>query len=158
MKKLNNLYIFIYLIFLTSCGFTPLLKYDGIKNVNIREINYAGNKDLIFFIKRELNVFENKQLKNGYNLNINIKENITSLKKNTAGVTTEEELKIILDLKIFNEKGELLNRDLLEEKTAVTVTNDITVDSETKRIERSNILTNIIRQLTLIINTRSAQK
>ena len=158
MKKLNHFYIFIYLIFLTSCGFAPMLKYEGIKNVNIRKINYTGNKDLIFFLKKELNFFENKKLINGYNLSINIAENITTLKKNAAGVTTEEELKIVLDLKIFNEKDELLNRDLLEEKKAVTVTNDITIDSETKRIERSNILTNLIRQLTFIINARSAQK
>ena len=45
MKMFKQFYIFITLLFLTSCGFSPMLKNVDLSDIKINKIDYSGQVD-----------------------------------------------------------------------------------------------------------------
>ena len=151
MKIFKQFYLFITLLFLTSCGFSPMLKNVDLSNIKINKITYSGPSGLTYYLKSNLNIPINKTLKEAYSLEINIKESTASVTKNTAGITIEEEVTVRVNLQVYNNKGEQIGKESLNDQRIVNITNNITTDDEVKRIEKENIVTNLIQQLTFAV-------
>ena len=96
----------------------------------------------------------NKTLKDAYSLKINIGESSASVTKNTAGITTEEEVTVTINFKIFDNKGKQIGGESLSDGRVVSVTNNVSTDDEVKRIEKENIITNLIQQLTFAVRAK----
>ena len=154
MKMFKQFYIFIILIFLTSCGFSPMLKNVDLSNIKINKIDYSGPSGLTFYLKSNLNMPINKALKDAYSLKINIGESSASVTKNTAGITTEEEVTVTINFQIFDNKGKQIGGESLSDGRVVSVTNNVSTDDEVKRIEKENIITNLIQQLTFAVRAK----
>ena len=154
MKMFKQFYIFIILIFLTSCGFSPMLKNVDLSNIKINKIDYSGPSGLTYYLKSNLNMPINKALKDAYSLKINIGESSASVTKNTAGITTEEEVTVTIDFQIFDNKGKQIGGESLNDGRIVSVTNNVSTDDEVKRIEKENIITNLIQQLTFAVRAK----
>ena len=71
-------------VLLSACGFTPMLKDFDSSNLNIQEVNYTGNNNLIYLAKNYLNLKEKKGTK-GLVVNFVISESFTSTAQNTSG-------------------------------------------------------------------------
>jgi len=154
MKMFKQFYIFIILLFLTSCGFSPMLKNVDLSDIKINKIDYSGPSGLTYYLKSNLNVPINKALKDAYSLKINIGESSASVTKNTAGITTEEEVTVTINFQIFDNKGKQIGGESLSDGRVVSVTNNVSTDDEVKRIEKENIITNLIQQLTFAVRAK----
>ena len=154
MKMFKQFYIFITLLFLTSCGFSPMLKNVDLSDIKINKIDYSGPSGLTYYLKSNLNMPINKALKDAYSLKINIGESSASVTKNTAGITTEEEVTITINFQIVDNKGKEIGGESLSDGRVVSVTNNVSTDDEVKRIEKENIITNLIQQLTFAVRAK----
>ena len=157
MKRLKKLFIILSLINLVGCGFSPMLKNINMDNINIANIQYSGNNEIIYLLKNKINLTKNKKLKGGYTIKINISKNTSSVTKNTSGVTTEEQIVVIASLRILNSKGVEIDFDQIEDSRIINVTNVITTDNETSRIAIDNLITNISRKLIFSIKAKILQ-
>ena len=150
----KQFYLFITLLFFTSCGFSPMLKNVDLSDIKINKIDYSGPSGLTYYLKSNLNMPINKTLKDAYSLKINIGESATSVTKNTAGITTEEKVTVTINFQIFDNKGKQIGGESLSDGRVVSVTNNISTDDEAKRIEKENIITNLIQQLTFAVRAK----
>ena len=151
MKK--TFYIF-FVLLLTSCGFSPILKNVDLSSVKINKIDFEGPSGLTYYLKSNLNIPVEQNLKNAYLLKLNINESSSSVTKNTAGITTEEEVSITINFQIFDQKNNLIGSESLSDSRVISVTNNVSTDDEVKRIEKENIITNLIQQLTFAIRAQ----
>ena len=150
----KQFYLFITLLFFTSCGFSPMLKNVDLRDIKINRIDYSGPSGLTYYLKSNLNMPINKTLKDAYYLKINIRESATSVTKNTAGITTEEEVTVTINFQIFDSKDKQIGEENLSDGRIVSVTNNVSTDDEVKRIEKENIITNLIQQLTFAVRAK----
>lgn len=157
MKRLKKLFIILSLTGLVGCGFSPMLKNIDMDNINITNIQYSGNDEMIYLLKSNINLAKSKRLKKGYSVKINIIKNISSATKNTSGVITQEQITVIVNLSILNSKGIEINYDQIEDSRVIDVTNVITTDSETSRTAINNLIANISRKLIFSIKANILQ-
>ena len=150
----KQFYLFVILLFFTSCGFSPMLKNVDLSDIKINKIDYSGSSGLMYYLKSNLNMPINKGLKDAYSLKINIGESSASVTKNTAGITTEEEVTVTINFQIFDNKGKQIGEENLSDGKVISVTNNVSTDDEVKRIEKENIITNLIQQLTFAVRAK----
>ena len=146
MKMFKQFYLFVTLLFFTSCGFSPMLKNIDLNDIKINKIIYTGPNELTFYLKSNFGLPVNKEDKNAYTLKINLTENNSSITKDAAGKTTEEQIKIIINFQIL-EKNKKVGDGNVSDARTISITNNVSTDSETKRIERENIISNLIQKL-----------
>ena len=151
MKK--TFYIF-FVLLLTSCGFSPILKNVDLSSVKINKIDFEGPSGLTYYLKSNLNIPVEQNLKNAYSLKLNINESSSSVTKDTAGITTEERVSVTINFQIFDQKNNLIGSESLSDGRVISVTNNVSTDDEVKRIEKENIITNLIQQLTFAIRAQ----
>lgn len=151
MKK--TFYIFFFLL-LTSCGFSPILKNVDLSSVKINKIDFEGPSGLTYYLKSNLNIPVEQNLKNAYSLKLNINESSSSVTKDTAGITTEERVSVTINFQIFDKENKLIGSESLSDSRVISVTNNVSTDDEVKRIEKENIITNLIQQLTFAIRAQ----
>lgn len=151
MKK--TFYIFFVLLF-TSCGFSPILKNVDLSSVKINKIDFEGPSGLTYYLKSNLNIPVEQNLKNAYSLKLNINESSSSVTKDTAGITTEERVSVTINFQIFDKENKLIGSESLSDSRVISVTNNVSTDDEVKRIEKENIITNLIQQLTFAIQAQ----
>ena len=149
--KYTSLIIF---LLLTSCGFTPMLKDVNLEDLRISKIEYLGPNDLVYFLRSNLDIPIVKFIKNSYVVQIQIREGAKSVTKDKAGITTREEITIEITFKIKDDKNTVIGSESLSDSKTVSVTNNISTDAEIKRIEKENIITNLIQQLTFAIGAK----
>ena len=151
MKK--TFYIF-FILLLTSCGFSPILKNVDLSGVKINKIDFEGPSGLTYYLKSNLNIPVEQNLKNAYSLKLNINESSSSVTKDTAGITTEERVSVTINFQIFDKENKLIGSESLSDSRVISVTNNVSTDDEVKRIEKENIITNLIQQLTFAIRAQ----
>ena len=150
----KQFYLFVILLFFTSCGFSSMLKNVDLSDIEINKIDYSGPSGLTYYLKSNLNIPINKALKDAYSLKINIGESSASVTKNTAGITTEEEVTVTINFQIFDNKGRQIGGENLSDGRVISVTNNVSTDDEVKRIEKENIITNLIQKLTFAVKAK----
>ncbi|MBL60653.1 MAG: hypothetical protein CMI85_00775 [Candidatus Pelagibacter sp.] len=155
MIKIQHLiYLTLILPFLISCGFSPILKNVDLDSVKINKIEFSGSESLTYYLKTNLNMVINNQSADAYALKIKINESASTVTKNTAGITTEEKIIITINFQIISSKGNIVGSETLTDDRVITITNDISTDDEVKRIEKENIMTNLIQQLTFAVRAK----
>ena len=154
MKKLKSLFIISIMFVFTSCGFTPMLKKADLGAIKIKSISYTGPNSLTYYLKNNLNINTSRAYNNGYTVKIKTSEVTSSATKSTAGITTEEEVKININFRILDKNNKLVGEDNISGSRVVSVTNNVSTDDEVKRIEKENIVTNLIQQLTYAIRAK----
>ncbi len=153
MKKIKHISL-IMLFLLASCGFKPMLKDIDLGDLKISKIKYSGPNNLVYSLSSNLNIPLNKTANDPYIVNINIQEGASSVTKDKAGITTREEITIGISFEIIDKKNTILAKESLSDSKTVRVTNDISTDAEIKRIEKENIIINLIQQLTFAIRAK----
>ena len=130
-------YVFI-IIFITSCGYSPIYSNLKNKNINIQVEKINGNKDVNQLIIQKLSRYQNQSSEEVYNVKIDTNYEKLILAKNTAGNATN--FRLNLNVKIiatlngiskelkFNEKFDMKKGDTIfeEEKYENIIINDMT--------------------------------
>lgn len=139
-------------LFFYSCGFQPMLKDYDISKLKIKKINYSGKNDLNYLLKNFLNL-EEKNNNKGIVINLSIAESISSATKNTSGISTEEDLTIIITINIQDEQNNDLLTDTISETKRLSITNNMSADEQTRNIEKNNLIRSLSQKIKFRIQT-----
>ena len=130
---------YITLILLLGCGFKPLYKEYDTTNLTFKKISYSGNNELVYLLKNNLNLKEQKDY-NGYSASLTIKENFLSADKNSQGITTNENLTISVILNVKDSLSEDIIYENFEESTRLFITNNLSEYDAKKNIIKNELI------------------
>lgn len=153
----NKIIIILLGLFLNSCGFQPLYKEFNLKDINIKKINYVGKNEINYLVKNSLNLNETNNAK-GITINLTTTESLISTNKNSSGITTEELLTISVSININDSDNINLLEDTITQSKKLVVTNNLNTDEEKRRIERSNLIKNLVQKLKFKIQLTTKNK
>jgi len=142
---------------LSACGFTPMLKDFDTSNLNIQEVNYTGNNNLIYLAKNYLNLKEKKATK-GLVVNFAISESSTSTAQNTSGIITEEQITLNIAINVLSNKKINLLTDSVSASRKLPISNNLSSDQEIRRIERDNLMQNLTQKIKFKLQLISKQQ
>ena len=145
------------LVVLSSCGFTPMLKDFDSSNLSIQKVNYTGNNNLIYLAKNYLNLEEKKEAK-GLVVNFVISESSTSTAQNTSGIVTEEQITLNITINVLNNKNVNLLTDSVSASRKLPISNNLSSDQETRRIEKNNLMQNLTQKIKFKLQLISRQQ
>ena len=144
-------------VLLSACGFTPMLKDFDSSNLNIQKVNYTGNNNLIYLVKNYLNLEEKKKTK-GLIVNLVISESSTSTAQNTSGIVTEEQITLSITINVLNNKNVNLLTDSVSASRKLPISNNLSSNQETRRIERNNLMQNLTQKIKFKLQLISKQQ
>ena len=148
LKK--NIIIISLILFLNSCGFTPIyLKKNDIK-FSIEQVNYSGDRDLNNFLKINLDQYKNKKIDNKIYIDAKSTYKKIILSKDGTGEVTNYQLEaeVIFLIKSNNKEIKITERKIIDSMS------DKFEEARYERSIKQNFATSITNKLTseLIIN------
>ena len=149
MKKF--VFISLVVLFLQSCGYSPM--YGKNQNVNfyIEKVTfYDEDKDLITFIKSNLNRYSMNYNENKFNIDAKINYKKNPVSKNTAGDIEEFELYLEIEFTITS-KGLQKNLKIVEKFKMKNYTDEfeeIRYERTIKQNMARLVTTKLINQMT----------
>ena len=124
-----------------------MLKDFDVSNLIIKKISYDGKTNLSFLLQSYLNLIEKTSSIEGLIIQLSISENLSSANKNTAGITTQEDLTILVSLDVTNQKSIYLLQDRFSESKRLDITNNLGTDETIRNIEREKLIRNIAQKI-----------
>ena len=121
MKSLISI-IFLSLI-LTNCGFKPIYNSNNSNFEIIEIVNKNENKNS-FFIEKTIMSLSNKDAKNKVKLEIDYKQSISTILKDSKGDPSKKKLFINVILKVKNDKDNILVNQSFGEEFSYDVQSD----------------------------------
>ena len=143
IKKVLISFLFIFIV---SCGFQPMLKDFDVSSLVIKQINYTGKNEFNYMLQNNLNLNQ-KPNSEGFVVNLATSESISSATKDTAGITTEEQITISIGLNVQDHMQNTLLTDTVSESSRLQVTSNLGTDDTTKNIVRQKIITNLAQKI-----------
>ena len=115
MKSLIS--IIVLSLILTNCGFKPIYNSKN-SNFEVIEIDNKNENKNSFFIEKTIMSLSNKSAEKKVKLEIDYKRSISTILKDSKGDPSKKKLSINLNLKVKNDKEDILtNRSFNEEFT-----------------------------------------
>ena len=139
MKK----FILIIIMSLNSCGFTPI--YSS-KDSNYKIISFQKNKNnnLTKYIQDSIISFSNDNAEKNLRLDLNFKEEIITILKDSKGDPKKNRLTIIVDLKVLDKNSDLVVENTFSENFEYNI-----VDNKFNlRQYEKNIKLNLVEEIT----------
>ena len=121
MKSLISI-IFLSLI-LTNCGFKPIYNSNN-SNFEIVEIVNKNENKNSFFLEKTIMSLSNKDAKNKVKLEIDYKQSISTILKDSKGDPSKKKLFINVILKVKNDKDNILINQRFDEEFSYDVQSD----------------------------------
>jgi len=148
LKK--NIIIISLILFLNSCGFTPIyLKKNDIK-FSIEQVDYSGDRDLNNFLKINLDQYKNEKIDNKISIDAKSTYKKIILSKDGTGEVTNYQLEaeVIFLIKSNNKEIKITERKIIDSMS------DKFEEARYERSIKQNFATSITNKLTseLIIN------
>jgi len=134
-----------------------MLKNFDTSNLNIQKVNYTGNNNLIYLDKNYLNLKEKKGTK-GLVVNFAISESSTSTAQNTSGIDTEEQITLNIIINVLDNKNSNLLTDSISTSRKLPISNNLSSNQETRRIERNNLMQNLTQKIKFKLQLISKQQ
>ncbi|WP_435162919.1 hypothetical protein [Candidatus Pelagibacter bacterium nBUS_25] len=146
----TNIIIISLILFLNSCGFTPIyLKKNDLK-FSIEEVNYSGDRDLNNFLKINLDQYKNEKVDNKIFIEAKSTYKKVILSKDGTGVVTNYLLvaEVIFLIKSNNKEIKIVERKIIDSM------DDKFEEARYERTIKQNFASSISSKLTseLIIN------
>ena len=148
LKK--NIIIISLILFLNSCGFTPIyLKKNDIK-FSIEQVNYSGDRDLNNFLKINLDQYKNEKIDNKISIDAKSTYKKIILSKDGTGEVTNYQLEAEVIFLIKSNNKEIK----ITEKKIIDSMSDKFEEARYERSIKQNFASSITNKLTseLIIN------
>ena len=115
----KNIIIISLILFLNSCGFTPIyLNYKDLK-YSIDQVNYSGDRELNNFLKVNLKKFKNEKIENKIYIEANSIYKKSVLSKNAAGEITNYQLEaeVIFLIMPLNKEIKITEKKIMDSKS-----------------------------------------
>ena len=146
----KNIIIVSLILFLNSCGFTPIyLKKNDIK-FSIEQVNYSGDRDLNNFLKINLNQYKNEKIDNKISIDAKSTYKKIILSKDGTGEVTNYQLEAEVIFLIKSNNKEIK----ITEKKIMDSINDKFEEARKERSVKQSFASSISNKLSseLIIN------
>jgi hypothetical protein len=146
----KNIIIVCLILFLNSCGFTPIyLKKNDIK-FSIEQVNYSGDRDLNNFLKINLDQYKNEKINNKISIDAKSTYKKIILSKDGTGEVTNYQLEAEVIFLIKSNNKEIK----ITEKKIIDSMSDKFEEARYERSIKQNFASSITNKLTseLIIN------
>lgn len=142
----KNILLLIFIIFLNSCGYTPIYSKNNKKNFSIENIQFTGDRELNSFINEELLIYyDNKNNNKKFTILVNSEYTKDVLNKDSAG---KIENYIITILVTFNIKSESLEKTLQLKENFTMKNSTILNEQKLYEIEiKKNLINSIVNKL-----------
>ena len=100
MKKIS---LFILILFMSHCGYTPIYNSDNKTKIKINILNTQGDKDINNLLISDIKKLSRNDFEKEFNIriNTNFKKLITA--KDTKGMASNFELKVVTKFEIIKE-------------------------------------------------------
>ena len=149
---MKNIFFIIILLFLNSCGFTPI--YSS-KDSNYKIMSFEKNisNNLTNYIQDSVTMLSNDNAKNVLKIDLNFSENIIVILKDSKGDPKKNRLIINVDLEIFDINDNLTS----SEKFFESFEYNIDDNKFTLKQYEKNIRQNLVEEITQQINAFLAQ-
>jgi hypothetical protein len=146
----KNIVIVCLILFLNSCGFTPIyLKKNDIK-FSIEQVNYSGDRDLNNFLKINLDQYKNEKIDNKISIDAKSTYKKIILSKDGTGEVTNYQLEaeVIFLIKSNNKEIKITERKIIDSMS------DKFEEARYERSIKQNFASSITNKLTseLIVN------
>ena len=146
----KNIIIVSLILFLNSCGFTPIyLKKNDIR-FSIEQVNYSGDRDLNNFLKINLDQYKNEKIDNKISIDAKSTYKKIILSKDGTGEVTNYQLEaeVIFLIKSNNKEIKITERKIIDSMS------DKFEEARYERSIKQNFASSITNKLTseLIIN------
>ena len=135
--------LIIIIMFLNSCGFTPI--YSS-KDSNYKIISFKKNKNnnLTKYIQDSIISLSNDNAEKNLRLDLNFKEEIIAILKDSKGDPKKNRLTIIVDLKVLDKNSDLVVEKIFSENFEYNI-----VDNKFNlRQYEKNIKLNLVEEIT----------
>ena len=99
MIKKNIIFLSL-ILFLNSCGFTPVYLKNNNVNFSIEQVNFIGDRELNNFLKINLNKYKNEDVNNKIFIEVKSEYNKLILSKDNAGEVTNYQLEANIEFLI----------------------------------------------------------
>tara|TARA_A100000164_G_scaffold343109_1_gene341113 strand:- start:12 stop:467 length:456 start_codon:yes stop_codon:yes gene_type:complete len=135
--------LIIIIMFLNSCGFTPI--YSS-KDSNYKIISFQKNKNnnLTKYIQDSIISFSNDNAEKNLRLDLNFKEEIIAILKDSKGDPKKNRITIIVDLKVLDKNSDLVVEKIFSENFEYNI-----VDNKFNlRQYEKNIKLNLVEEIT----------
>ena len=146
----KNIIIVCLILFLNSCGFTPIyLKKNDIK-FSIEQVDYSGDRDLNNFLKINLDQYKNEKIDNKISIDAKSTYKKIILSKDGTGEVTNYQLEAEVIFLIKSNNKEIK----ITEKKIIDSMSDKFEEARYERSIKQNFASSITNKLTseLIIN------
>ena len=121
MKSLIS--IIILSLILTNCGFKPLY-YSNNSNFEVIDIKNKNENKNSFFIEKVIMSLSNKDAKNKVKLEIDYEQSISTILKDSKGDPSKKKLSIGVNIKVKNDKNNILVNQRFNEEFSYDVQSD----------------------------------
>ena len=142
---MKNKLLIILLIFLTSCGYTPIYQNIKSSDFSLNIVSTSGNAEMNNLIKNELALYFNKESKNKYDVSIDTNYVKKIISKNTSGATSSYQLFIETSFTIIAKDKK--NNFLFTEKINVENNPDTFAQKSYEDIIKRNFASSIREKL-----------
>ncbi len=115
MSKKNTIIISL-ILFLTSCGFSPIYYNNSNVNFSIENVDYTGDRQLNNFLKINLNKYKNEKVDNKIFLKAQSKYEKNILTKDSTGKVTSYKLEaeVIFSIKSNNKNIKINEKKIID--------------------------------------------
>jgi len=145
----------IILVFLSSCGFSPIYIGNS-KQVIISKSEIVGDKDLAFNLEQKLNFRKDEKDMNAYIFKAQIYDTAESSLVDNRGIATEEIIKLTVSYQFQDKNGVVIYQDAISKDKRVSVTdnlsNNILVKNNEKKVLLDSIIQNILFKSRVSLN------
>tara|TARA_Y100001958_G_C21114215_1_gene460263 strand:+ start:422 stop:877 length:456 start_codon:yes stop_codon:yes gene_type:complete len=149
---MKNILLVIIIVFLHSCGFTPI--YSS-KNSNYKIISFQKNinNNLTNYIQDSVTLLSNESAEKILKINLNFSEDIIVILKDSKGDPKKNRLSINVDLQLFDKEDNLTSSQKFFESFEYSIDDN---KFNLKQYEK-NIKQNLVEEISQQINAFLAQ-
>ena len=152
IKKISN--IFILLVFLSHCGFSPLYT-SNVKKILISKSEIVGDKNLAFNLEQKLNFSKDEKNIDAYIFKAQIYDSIANSLVDSRGIATEEIIKLTVSYQFIDKNGVVVYQDAVTKDKRVIVddylVNNVLIKNQEKKIMLDSIVQNILLKSKILL-------
>ena len=140
------------LIFLCSCGYTPIYQVNQKLNFSLGTINFSGDKKIGREIKKNLEKFKSDENENVFNANFIVFKKQEIVTKDKKGDPSSFKLIIEIKLDLVEEKNlKKLKKKFMKETTFDSMNNKFELKQYVSNIEK-NMIFKILQDINMFFN------
>ena len=104
---MKGIFLVLVIIFLNSCGYTPLYSSKD-SNYKVISLKKNLNNSLTNYIQNSIEVLSNENADKSLKISFEYNENISIILKDSKGDPAKNRLKVIIDLSLFDNSDNLI--------------------------------------------------